>query len=45
MAFGEWNKSSMYTMMTWYNPIRIHSTLNGKSPLEAFYEKVRILAA
>jgi transposase InsO family protein len=29
----------------WYNTKRIHSALNGKSPLEAFYEKVCILAA
>ena len=29
----------------WYNTIRIHSALNGNSSLEAFYEKVRILAA
>jgi len=29
----------------WYNTIRTHSALNGKSPLEAFYEKVHILAA
>jgi putative transposase len=29
----------------WYNTKRIHSALNGKSPLEAFYEKIRILAA
>jgi putative transposase len=29
----------------WYNTKRIHSSLDGKSPLEAFYEKVHILAA
>lgn len=29
----------------WYNTKRIHSALDGKSPLEAFYEKVHILAA
>lgn len=29
----------------WYNTIRTHSALNGKSPLEAFYEKVYILSA
>jgi len=29
----------------WYNTKRIHSALDGKSPLEVFYEKVHILAA
>jgi putative transposase len=29
----------------WYNTKRIHTALNGKSPLEIFYEKVHILAA
>ncbi len=29
----------------WYNTKRNHSALDGKSPLEAFYGKVHILAA
>ena len=29
----------------WFNTIRTQGALNGKSPLEAFYEKVHILAA
>ena len=28
----------------WYNTKRNHSAIDGKSPLEAFYEKVHILA-